>query len=93
MRNNAEIQIIGYVYQDARCPNERDYPNWVTFKMSVNKKYKDKSGLWKHNKKCGIEEHLANSDFDNPENLIKYFLASIKNQTTCPEASPLWLLF
>ena len=44
MRNNTEIQIIGYVYQDARCPNERDYPNWVTFKMSVNKKYKDKNG-------------------------------------------------
>jgi len=44
MRNNAEIQLIGYVYQDARCPNERDYPNWVTFKMSVNKKYKDKNG-------------------------------------------------
>ena len=44
MRNNAEIQLIGYVYQDARCPNEQDYPNWVTFKMSVNKKYKDKNG-------------------------------------------------
>jgi hypothetical protein len=43
MRNSAEIQLIGYVYQDAKCPNERDYPNWVTFKMSVNKKYKDKN--------------------------------------------------
>ena len=39
-----------------------------------NKKYKDKSGLWKHNKKCGIEEPLVNSDFDNPENLIKYLM-------------------
>lgn len=44
MRNSAEIQLIGYVYQDARCPNEQDYPNWVTFKLYVNKKYKDKSG-------------------------------------------------
>ena len=44
MRNSAEIQLIGYVYQDARCPNEQAYPNWVTFKLSVNKKYKDKSG-------------------------------------------------
>jgi single-stranded DNA-binding protein len=44
MRNSAEIQLIGYVYQDARCPNEQAYPNWVTFKLSVNKKYKDKNG-------------------------------------------------
>lgn len=44
MRNSAEIQLIGYVYQDAKCPNEQAYPNWVTFKMSVNKKYKDKNG-------------------------------------------------
>ena len=44
MRNSAEIQLIGYVYQDARCPNERDYPNWVVFKLCVNKKYKDKNG-------------------------------------------------
>jgi hypothetical protein len=44
MRNSAEIQLIGYVYQDARCPNEEAYPNWVTFKLCVNKKYKDKSG-------------------------------------------------
>lgn len=44
MRNSAEIQLIGYVYQDAKCPNEQSYPNWVTFKLSINKKYKDKSG-------------------------------------------------
>jgi len=44
MRNSAEIQLIGYVYQDAKCPNEQTYPNWVTFKLSVNKKYKDKNG-------------------------------------------------
>jgi single-stranded DNA-binding protein len=44
MRNSAEIQLIGYVYQDAKCPNEQTYPNWVTFKLCVNKKYKDKSG-------------------------------------------------
>ena len=44
MRNSAEIQLIGYVYQDAKHPNEQDYPNWVTFKLCVNKKYKDKNG-------------------------------------------------
>ena len=44
MRNSAEIQLIGYVYQDAKCPNEQAYPNWVTFKLCVNKKYKDKNG-------------------------------------------------
>jgi len=44
MRNSAEIQLIGYVYQDAKCPNEQFYPNWVTFKLSVNKKYKNKNG-------------------------------------------------
>jgi single-stranded DNA-binding protein len=44
MRNSAEIQLIGYVYQDAKYPNEEAYPNWVTFKLCVNKKYKDKNG-------------------------------------------------
>ena len=44
MRNSAEIQLIGYVYQDAKCPNEQAYPNWVVFKLCVNKKYKDKNG-------------------------------------------------
>jgi hypothetical protein len=40
-----------------------------------NKKYKDYSGLWRHKKKCSEEpEPLANSDFDNPENLIKYLM-------------------
>jgi hypothetical protein len=37
-----------------------------------NKKYKDYSGLWRHNKKC--IEPLDNSAFDNPENLIKYLM-------------------
>lgn len=32
------------MYQDAKCPNEQTYPNWVTFKLCVNNKYKDKSG-------------------------------------------------
>jgi single-stranded DNA-binding protein len=44
MRNSAEIQLIGYVYQDAKCPNEQAYPNWVVFKLCVNRKYKDKNG-------------------------------------------------
>jgi len=44
MRNSATIELIGYVYKDARCPNEDNYPNWVVFKLCVNRKYKDKSG-------------------------------------------------
>jgi hypothetical protein len=48
MRNQAEIQLIGYVYQDAKCPNDL-YPSWVTFKMQVIKKYKDKNGAEQQN--------------------------------------------
>jgi single-stranded DNA-binding protein len=44
MRSSAKIRLKGYVYQDAKCPNEQTYPNWVTFKLCVNKKYKDKNG-------------------------------------------------
>jgi single-stranded DNA-binding protein len=44
MRSSSTIELIGYVYQDAKCPNESDYPNWVVFKMCVNKKYKTKEG-------------------------------------------------
>jgi single-stranded DNA-binding protein len=44
MRNTSNIELIGYVYQDARCPNEANYPNWVVFKLCVNRKYKTKSG-------------------------------------------------
>ena len=42
MRNSSLIELIGYVYQDARCPNEFDYPNWVVFKLCVNLKYKNR---------------------------------------------------
>lgn len=44
MRNSSTIELIGYVYKDARCPNEANYPNWVVFKLCVNRKYKDRSG-------------------------------------------------
>lgn len=44
MKSSAIIELIGWVYKDARCPNEANYPNWVVFKLCVNKKYKDKSG-------------------------------------------------
>lgn len=43
MRNSAEIQLIGYVYQDAKFPDKERYPAWVTFSLAVNKKYKDKN--------------------------------------------------
>lgn len=45
MQSNSEIQVIGYVYLDPKCPNEDQYPNWVVFKVVVNRKYKDKQGV------------------------------------------------
>ena len=48
-----------------------------TYTCECGKSFLSNSGLWKHNKKCSIEEHeepLEHSDFDNPENLIKYLM-------------------
>lgn len=45
MQTNSEIQLIGYVYQDPKCPNEDKYPDWVVFKVVVNRKYKDREGV------------------------------------------------
>ena len=39
---------------------------------NCDKFFNDRAGLWRHHKKCS--EPLANSDFDNPENLIKYLM-------------------
>ena len=39
---------------------------------NCDKFFNDRAGLWRHNKKCS--EPLVNSDFDNPENLIKYLM-------------------
>jgi len=44
MQSSAEIQIIGYVHKDPKFPMEEKYPNWVTFTVVVNRKYKDKTG-------------------------------------------------
>jgi hypothetical protein len=73
MRNSAEIQLIGYVYQDARRPNEQSYPNWVTFKLCVNKKYKDKNG----------QDQQDSSWFEcksNSENMSKILLTHVKDK-------------
>lgn len=43
MKSSAIIELIGWAYKDARCPNESAYPNWVVFKLCVSKKYKDKN--------------------------------------------------
>ena len=51
MRNSNTIELIGYVHQDARCPNEATYPDWVVFKVCVNRKYKNKQGE--------IQEHTS----------------------------------
>lgn len=60
MRNSSIIELIGYVFQDARCPNEANYPNWVVFKLCVNRKYKDKSGEEKQD--IGWYECKTNSE-------------------------------
>jgi len=44
MRNNANIELIGYVYGEPEHPMQDKYPNWVKFTMSVTKKWKNKAG-------------------------------------------------
>ena len=45
-----------------------------TYTCECGKSFLSNSGLWKHKKSCITEEPLANSDLDNPENLIKYLM-------------------
>jgi hypothetical protein len=46
-----------------------------TYTCECGKSFLSNSGLWKHKKSCvEPEEPLANNDFDNPENLIKYLM-------------------
>ena len=45
-----------------------------TYTCECGKSFLSNSGLWKHKKSCITEEPLPNSDFDNPENLIKYLM-------------------
>ena len=61
MRNSATIELIGYVYQDAKHPNENDYPNWVVFKMCVRN---IKRSLVKKNKiLVGMNAKLAQKEW------------------------------
>jgi hypothetical protein len=43
-----------------------------TYACNCGKKYNHSSSYYRHKKSC--EEPLVNSDFDNPENLIKYLM-------------------
>jgi len=73
MKNSSTIELIGYVYQDARCPNEANYPDWVVFKLCVNKKYKDKQG----------EEQQDTSWYDckaSSPNMAKMFKQYVKDK-------------
>ena len=45
-----------------------------TYTCECGKSFLSNSGLWKHKKSCITEEPLEHSDFDNPENLIKYLM-------------------
>jgi single-stranded DNA-binding protein len=44
MRNNASIELIGYVYDDPKYPMQDKYPNWIRFSLSVTRKWKNKLG-------------------------------------------------
>lgn len=44
MRNNANIELIGYVYGDPEHPMKDKYPNWIKFSLSVTRKWKNKAG-------------------------------------------------
>ena len=45
-----------------------------TYACNCGKKYNHSSSYYRHKKSCITEEPLPNSDFDNPENLIKYLM-------------------
>lgn len=44
MRNNANIELIGYVYGEPESPMVDRFPNFMNFSFSVTKKWKDKFG-------------------------------------------------
>jgi hypothetical protein len=41
---------------------------------NCDKFFNDRAGLWRHHKKCGEQLTSVSSEFDNPENLIKYLM-------------------
>jgi single stranded DNA-binding protein len=47
MRNQANIELIGYVYGEPETPQAEKYPNLVKFSLSVTTKWKTKSGEYK----------------------------------------------
>jgi len=42
MRNSATIELIGYVYGEPENPMADRFPNFISFSLSVTKKWKDK---------------------------------------------------
>ena len=67
MRNNATIELIGYVYGEIESPMSDKYPNWVKFSLSVTKKWKDRSG----EEKKEISWFRCNSWSEGLSNIIK----------------------
>jgi single stranded DNA-binding protein len=44
MRNQANIELIGYVYGNPENPMKDKHPNFIKFSLSVTRKWKDKGG-------------------------------------------------
>lgn len=47
MRNQSNIELIGYVYGEPETPQPDKYPHLVKFSLSVTTKWKTKSGEYK----------------------------------------------
>ena len=60
------------VCQPFSTENTQNYPKLpkTIFECACGKKYKDKSGLWRHSKKCTIQVHTDDSEED--ENIVIY---------------------
>lgn len=44
MRNSATIELVGYVYGQPEKPIADRFPNFISFSLSVTRKWKDKDG-------------------------------------------------
>jgi Txe/YoeB family toxin of Txe-Axe toxin-antitoxin module len=68
------------ICQSFSIKNTQNYPKLPNriFQCACGKKYKDKSGLWRHSKKCTIQVHTDDSEED--ENIVIYNEESNKDQ-------------
>jgi len=71
MRNSSQIELIGYVHDLPKCPMKDTYPHFVSFVLSVTKKWKDNKG----EEKKSVEWFKCNSW---QEGLSKMILDNVK---------------